>query len=494
LEQQEEEVSSAFLTKSVSPEDFDWETVDWMPTPAGQTKISVPWEGQGSLVGAYDYSIVMDHKSSDGWKLLYSTFRSTGTEPVVNPYFVLYNVYRGLMRIYFYVTESYLVPSSYIQDYISIESSGVTTDLLDFLTGDRVNPLTDKKSFCQIQPKPLHGGAPFASNRWYMFEYELAYDPDIKSVSDARLAWRVDFVNVNTLAFSGTETSEINGIIGASSTTSTNPMKDKMASTIKDATNIGGVVTVLGENFLTEMLDNPTTYENKIGLPTSQFKEIYTFVKDVASSFSGGLVSSALNFFSAIIGGSSSSGKTPITLKANSEFKIAGTAEDTYSFPSMPISWLIPGTVIPSTYQSYIPLGNDPLGVFNWTGCVYCQSQEGYDVEEDPSGDGSYKTYSGHTEFGWSYQRFFDGITVNPAVEEVANVSVADAMFLVSDGKNTYIEPTDIEYSWSDNPYIGGDVMPSSFSCWLNLVIKVDPYDQSVPDSYIYKTFGVPIY
>lgn len=489
FEQQEEQ--PVLATKSVSPEYFDWETVDWMPTPVGQTQISVPWEGQGSLVGAYAYSAVMDYKKSDGWRLLYSTFRSSGTEPIVNPYFVLYNVYRGLMRIYFYVTESYLVPSSYIQDYISIESSGTTSDLFDFLTGDWIDTVYDKRSFSQIQPKPLHGGAPFASNRWYMFEYELAYDPDTESMSNLRLAWRVDFTNVDSLVFSGTGVSDVNGLIGSGSKTSTNPMKS-IVSDIDDAATIGGTFTAFGVDFLATMLKNETTYENRIGLSPTLFKRIYNSAIEAADVFSGGIVSSTVDFLNAVIGGSSTTSTTPITLKASTDFRFAGTTENNYSFPSMPISWLIPGTIIPSTYQSYIPLSDDPLGVFNWTGRAYYQTQEGYDVVEDPSGYGTYKEYYGHIEFAWSYDDLLDGLVINPAVEEVADVSVAEAVFFVMIGDDIIIEPQDLEYSWSDNPYVGGESMPSSFTCGLKLVIHVDPKDQSVPDSYIYKTFAVP--
>lgn len=62
------------LTRAVPTLYFDWENVDWMPTPAGQSRIPTPWVGQGSLAGSYDLTIVNDHKASDGWELLYSTF------------------------------------------------------------------------------------------------------------------------------------------------------------------------------------------------------------------------------------------------------------------------------------------------------------------------------------------------------------------------------------------------------------------------------------
>ena len=91
-------------TRAVPTPLFDWENLDWMPTPSMQSQIPSPWSGQGSLVGTYGIDIINDRKACDGWELLYNTFDSNVTAPLVNPYFVLYNKYRGIMRIYLYLT------------------------------------------------------------------------------------------------------------------------------------------------------------------------------------------------------------------------------------------------------------------------------------------------------------------------------------------------------------------------------------------------------
>ncbi len=106
--------------KSVTPEIFNWETADWMPTPEGQATISVPWIGQGSIASVYDNDVVYDFKKADGWDLIYSTFNKSASGPLKNPYFILYNKYRGLMRIYLFTTTEFVYPSSYVQDGISI--------------------------------------------------------------------------------------------------------------------------------------------------------------------------------------------------------------------------------------------------------------------------------------------------------------------------------------------------------------------------------------
>ena len=88
-------------SRSVTPAYFDWETADFMPTPKGQARIDPPWHGQGSLAYMYGDDVLTDIKASDGWELLYSTFDANASAPLVNPYFILYNKYRGLMRIFF---------------------------------------------------------------------------------------------------------------------------------------------------------------------------------------------------------------------------------------------------------------------------------------------------------------------------------------------------------------------------------------------------------
>ena len=119
----------SLLTRSVSPEEFDCETADWMPTPSGQALIPMPWGGQGSISGFYGLDVVNDYHKKDGWRLVYSTFRDYGEE-LIDPYFVLYNVYRGTIRIYFFLTNPYIGESTYLQDMLTLNyTTGVTSNI-----------------------------------------------------------------------------------------------------------------------------------------------------------------------------------------------------------------------------------------------------------------------------------------------------------------------------------------------------------------------------
>lgn len=108
-------LAPSLITRSVVTPDFDWENADWMPTPAGYARIPVPWIGAGSLSSFYETDILNDYKSFDGWEMLYNAFSSEASSIVNNPFFVLYNKYRGTMRIYLYITTPFVATSSYIQ-------------------------------------------------------------------------------------------------------------------------------------------------------------------------------------------------------------------------------------------------------------------------------------------------------------------------------------------------------------------------------------------
>ncbi len=95
---------------------FNWETADYMPTPAGTT-ILVLW-ANGSVKG-FSSDIWYDYNISDGWALVYNTF-NTSSLPA-NPWFALYNRYRGLLRIYVYVTNSGFTPSDYLTSGLNLK-------------------------------------------------------------------------------------------------------------------------------------------------------------------------------------------------------------------------------------------------------------------------------------------------------------------------------------------------------------------------------------
>lgn len=481
--------NSPLLTKAVTPEEFDWETADWMPTPAGQSRISVPWIGQGSLTAFYGLDIVNDYKKTDGWKLLYSTFTSSGSADLVNPYFILYNVYRGTMRVYLYVTTSFIAPSSYLQDCLSVvSSSGVETTMLNYL-GRNVIATSDRvKNYAQIQPRPLDGSAPLAANRWYMIEYELAYDPNIEKVrgDQIQLKWQLNYLNVPTFRVDGGMDTSINGTIGKASTSVNN-----VFSTISRGVTIAEKASFA--MFGLDYLNSVKTDEqgaNTIGLSSSIFKALLSGATSAVASISAGFPEFAFELLNAVFGGKKGSSETPVTLKAESEIYLVGESRESGSFPSMPISWWVPGTNMPSTIQGYVPLYKDPLGVFYWDGPDYVDYFITHTIryeEDDIMFTGKYRVCE--TSVAVRPQYYIDGLKINPAVLEVADVTVVsdDYIALDEDGHVYEYNPEHLHATDNSNPYETSSVLPN-LSYVLKYVIKVQPKD-GTPASYICKTF-----
>lgn len=136
------------ISRSILPSGFDWESADWMPTPLGQSRIGMPWMGQGALDLNYGLEIINDYKRSDGWELVYNTF-SENSPPLVNPYFILYNKYRGILRLYYYTTTSFVSNSSYITTEIEISSN--RSCILNYLDTDFVDISEGNKTFMYLE-------------------------------------------------------------------------------------------------------------------------------------------------------------------------------------------------------------------------------------------------------------------------------------------------------------------------------------------------------
>ena len=142
-------------TRAYLPVEFDWANIDWMPTPPGQARIPSPWMGAGSIVSSYGTDIAHDRFKSDGWELVYNTF-DPNAERLSNPYFVLYNKYRGTLRFFLYVTTPFVVPSSYVMDGISMNSA-TPTSLFNFLGKEVVDATKNETQYSQIQHMPYDG-------------------------------------------------------------------------------------------------------------------------------------------------------------------------------------------------------------------------------------------------------------------------------------------------------------------------------------------------
>lgn len=474
----------SLLTRSITPYVFDWETVDYMPTPSSQSPIPVPWIGAGSLAGSHAIDVINDYKKSDGWRLLYSTFSEDEQQPLINPYFVLYNVYRGTMRVYLYVTTQVLWPSSYLRDSFSINcSSGISSNMLNFTQVGVIDPKEEIKCVNQIQPRPLNGGTPFASNKWYMMEYELAYDSNMsnRSYQNIQMVWQLDFCNVNEITLNGNATSSINSVV---STTSPNDpfgsLSDVATSIVKGGISIGSLGYMEAQK-----------NGNRLGLSQNLFNALYNGINSAVSSISNGAPAFVASVFNSIIGGTTSSTSPIVSLKSETTMDIKGSSSESGSFPSMPISWYVPGTSISVMAQNQIPLENEVLGVIGWNGPNVVDVNirtDVYYLPDDIMDTGI--TYEHRESMAYLNRTDFSHcIEINPAVESVADVEIVSHDVVAYNGGDCYEFP--MFESIYDSPWESEDeYFPYYTKVVAMFIFKVTPKN-GAPASYIYKTFDL---
>lgn len=406
-------------TRAVPTEWFDWENADWMPTPPNQAPIPTPWVGAGSIASLYGIDIVNDRKVIDGWELLYSTFDSQSPGELINPYFVLYNKYRGLMRIFLYITTEFVTTSSYLQDGLSVVSNH-STSMLNFLGQDMVDASKTQNKYLQIEPAPSDGASPLASNKWYMMQYEIAYDPNLSQIpyNEIQLNWNLSYYDINKFSFGGKQEGELKAIMGSSS-------QDN--NIISQLTNVGekagtGIIAGIGESFISKYAVDPKSSEdhknNTVGLPNSLFSSISKGLSSAVSTAVGGLPGAAFSLLNAVFGwGGSSSQAIPYNYTLSTTITLDGTGTNSGSFPSMPISFWIPGTNMVSTATGYIPLYNNILGVVNFTGTptirtylLTCQDKYGSTTD-----------YYYASQSSDDYSKY---LIINPEVLKIADVSI----------------------------------------------------------------------
>lgn len=441
---QEPDYEISRTTRAVVPSQLDWEYADWMPTPPGQSRIPSPWVGAGSLTPAFGIDIVNDRFRSNGWELVYNTFDADSPGPLVNPYFVLYNKYNGLLRIYFYLTTEFVTTSSYLLDRIEVISNR-NCRILNFLGQETLDPSISIKNYSQIQAKSSDI-SPLAANKWYMLQYEMAYDPDLASVpcQDIQLAWHLGYINISEVSLGGESVGTINGTIGGASTSG--------QSYFPKFTDAGkylgtGVLAGVGMNIIDKNTINAATGENKLGLPKSQFKSLADGLKKAFASASGSLPGAIVNAVFSLFSGESSS-PIPVNLQIQTQIKLSGNISEQGSFPSSPTTFWVPGTSFGDNVVGYVPLYNKSLGIVGIIGedSVECLGENHYGYEEDPYGGRIY-------DVAWTYLYFTPKpdyshlLAINPEVQAIANISVKQE-FVVTVDDEVLVNPTRIY--WDD--------------------------------------------
>lgn len=374
------------LQDAIPTPPLDWEHIDYMPTcPNGATRILVPWASGASRQFSID--IANDYKKINGWELVYNTF-STDCNPPERYFFVLYNKYRGLVRLYYYLPNTTnLTASDNMIHTLDIEGSyAASSPIMNFSAQSIVDLNTNSKFATTVERWQV------APATWYAFQYELAYDKNAaaQNYSNFQFAWPIKSVHVTQVSVAGTVTGSITGSI---SVPGVNLSVTGGSKTVN--ANGDGLMIVNGNSDADSFL-------------ASLGKAGVDGIKGAITSGVSGLVT---NVFSAIFGSDSNQPNT--NLKLDAQVKLDGTLTDNTLVTATGLA--VPG-YSQATTTGFVPAYNLPLGVF------YLKSGLTFHSEVKYSGDGNtvptpYYTYS--CDFGENNDR----VLINPEVLKIANIT-----------------------------------------------------------------------
>lgn len=498
--QTQDQVSDKSLpinSKSVPSEYFDWDNIDFMPTPPGYSSIPVPWSGYpGSINSFYSADVCSDHNASDGWELLYSTFSSTYYTP--RPYFILYNKYRGLMRIYQYNDNQTLTTSSKVLAGINWEGNGIGSNkVLSYLGKTLIDENNNITSHYSVEAAPKNSQElPVSPYKWYMIQYEIAYDPSIvptNSQTPPTLSWYMNYNDITQISLGGSMVSKPQGKAGSSNLSKSdidllNGIARPYGKITYDALGIGAFVS------------NP-------GLNKPYFDMLKNSFNNILSSMASGNLGPIAQFFGGVIGGKSNG--TTTTLKIDATLKLSGTSTSSGNLFAGSTIYM-PGSLAKKKDGSYyvttglLPHYDKNLGVFNISSRPTVPL-----LSTDTFYDDSYPG-----EPRLLYERVYGWVdnssclVFNPEVLKNAYIEVVRQDAIVFAGNfGPAAKPREMldgYWVWV-NPYITESFSPGPNKKAVRFVVKVTPKPSSIniarprdrdasiiyapPSSYIIKTF-----
>ncbi|MCD8101083.1 MAG: hypothetical protein LUE26_00700, partial [Alistipes sp.] len=466
---------------------FDWENVNYAPTPPSQQPISMPWLDSGSLANFYSTEVMRDYMKIDGWELLYNKFVDDASYSLRNPYFILYNKYRGVIRLYLYLTDTFSAESSYINSVIFLNSNTRESTILNFLGKSYVDASDRVKEFENILPVVVSSIPPLRSNGWYMAEYEIAYDPSLAQLNSSQLPlnWHLYYSNVQTIELGGKATGLLKATVGSTGASIGQTLANHgKASAV-------GTAAFKGLQVLNDATISSDSTNNSLGLRNHTFTWLKSSVTDLAN---GNFISSSLKLISGLVGFTSKSQTPLIDYTVDVDIELTGTLKGYGSLPGNPITFNIPGTIIT---DGDMPYYNRPLGVINFTSkpSINIDYYEHTYWELDPQYGSEYlwvvdQEYKFPTQFDYSSY-----LLINPEVHNVAKVTIK-AQELIQEyyglygssipDHNVIINPNRFRWTY----YQQGQGPVPDFELGVRFIIDIEPYDGS-PKTTIIKTFDL---
>ncbi|MFA4978757.1 MAG: hypothetical protein WC589_14675 [Sphingobacterium sp.] len=327
---------------------LDWSNASFFNNGPNDV-VPAPWAGGASRSFPTDY--LNDYKLEDGWEMYFNTFNSS--VKVDAPYFVLYNRYRGTMRIYYYFLPKSGVETTQVTFQLDLKGTENKSNILSFDNQEAIDLADLPTTVSKVQQEKI-----FQSGSWYSEEFQLAYDPSLinKSYTSNQLRWNMFSASVDQVNLDGIQKGEINGTVQTPK-----PTTSLFGQLVSGAINVGSGglglyatgAKVLG-NFFSKSF-GPVKLENvKKGIDEAANKNLKT----------GG--SSIFNAVSSLVTGGSGGGfsEQKVNLIMDTKMQLNGSiSHDPNGLFSTTL--FISGTQGLSGAPGNIPNYNGRLGIFN---------------------------------------------------------------------------------------------------------------------------------
>lgn len=161
--------------------------------------------------------------------MYFNTFNSL--TKVDAPYFVLYNRYRGTMRIYYYFVPKSGVETTQVTFQLDLKGTEGQSSILSFDNQEAIDLSSNPVTISKVQPEKI-----FQNGSWYAEEFQLAYDANLKNKNYAsnQLRWNMYSASVDQINLDGTQKGEINGTVQTPK-----PTTSFMGQLVSGAINLG---------------------------------------------------------------------------------------------------------------------------------------------------------------------------------------------------------------------------------------------------------------
>jgi hypothetical protein len=264
---------------------------------------------------------------ANGWVLLFRSFGtpSCGTNM---PYFILYNRYSGLLRVFYY---NHLTPQIFSFGQVTLDETNTPdTSLLNFDGGDSNHLLITVN---EIGP-----------DQWSYADFKLVtYDPN--SHTDATLNFNVDGITSTSLSLTGSIA--LNQVEG-----------DAHVAGIVDKTK--SAISAFGSDFKTvadaaKVLNDQANHNS-----TTWWAKAIKFATNNGTGFAIGDLVGAYGFIKSLLGGGQT--KTP-PMHFQGQIQATGTLQTTGQVYSFILR--VPGQPHSNLADLSLPIYDSKLGVFN---------------------------------------------------------------------------------------------------------------------------------